>query len=82
LKIDRSFIQDIHIDADQEAIIRTIVTMAKSLRMGVIAEGVELENQMSFLQDIDCFDIQGFLYSKPIPFETLNELLQNWNVPS
>lgn len=82
LKIDRSFIQDIHIDADQEAIIRTIVTMAKSLRIGVIAEGVELENQMSFLQDIDCFDIQGFLYSKPIPFETLNELLQNWNVPS
>jgi diguanylate cyclase (GGDEF)-like protein/PAS domain S-box-containing protein len=82
LKIDRSFIQDIHIDADQEAIIRTIVTMAKSLRMGVIAEGVELENQMSFLQDIDCFDIQGFLYSKPLPFETLNELLENWNVPS
>lgn len=82
LKIDRSFIQDIHIDTDQEAIIRTIVTMAKSLRIGVIAEGVELENQMSFLQDLDCFDIQGYFYSKPIPFETLTELLQNWNVPS
>ncbi|MHC0038123.1 EAL domain-containing protein [Pseudoneobacillus sp. C159] len=79
LKIDRSFIQDIDVDINQESIIRTIVTMAKSLRIGVIAEGVELESQMSFLEGIECFDLQGYLFSKPVPYEVINELLQKWN---
>jgi EAL domain-containing protein (putative c-di-GMP-specific phosphodiesterase class I) len=66
LKIDRSFIRDIASDIDDAAITTAIISMAKSLRLKVIAEGVETEAQMSFLREHHCEEIQGYHFSKPI----------------
>jgi diguanylate cyclase (GGDEF)-like protein/PAS domain S-box-containing protein len=67
LKIDRSFINDIHSDPNAAAIATTITALGHSLRMEVIAEGVETEEQFCFLRDHQCDTIQGYLYSKPLP---------------
>ncbi|MGJ7910811.1 sensor domain-containing protein [Neobacillus sp. LXY-1] len=75
LKIDQSFVQDIYTNPDQEAIVRTIVAMANSLRMDVIAEGVEQKNQKEFLHNLGCFRQQGYLYSRPVPFEDVLEII-------
>jgi diguanylate cyclase (GGDEF)-like protein len=66
LKIDRSFVVDITTDQDDAAISQAIVGMAKSLRMEVIAEGVETDEQLRFLGGIGCERIQGFLFSRPV----------------
>ncbi len=66
LKIDRSFIRDIGTDPDDAAITAAIISMAKSLNLKVIAEGVENEAQMSFLRELCCDEIQGYYFSKPI----------------
>jgi EAL domain-containing protein (putative c-di-GMP-specific phosphodiesterase class I) len=66
LKIDRSFIQDIATDSDDAAITKAIISMAKSLRLKVIAEGVETESQSSFLRKHQCDEIQGYYFRKPI----------------
>lgn len=65
LKIDQSFIQDIGIDNAQETIVRTIINMAHSLDMIVVAEGVETEQQISYLQQHHCDIFQGYYYGKP-----------------
>ncbi|HEU5406209.1 MAG TPA: EAL domain-containing protein [Nitrospira sp.] len=66
LKIDRSFIRDITNDSDDAAITAAIISMAKSLNLKVIAEGVENEEQMSFLRELRCDEIQGYYFSKPV----------------
>jgi EAL domain-containing protein (putative c-di-GMP-specific phosphodiesterase class I) len=66
LKIDRSFIRDIAVSCDDAAIATAIVSMAGSLRLKVIAEGVENEAQMSFLQEHRCDEIQGYYFSRPL----------------
>jgi diguanylate cyclase (GGDEF)-like protein/PAS domain S-box-containing protein len=65
LKIDRSFIRDIGINSDDAAITAAIISMAKSLNLKVIAEGVETEAQMVFLREHQCNEIQGYYYGKP-----------------
>ena len=70
LKVDRSFLHDIPKDKDNIAITSTIIAMAKRLGLSVVAEGVETKEQMHFLQAIDCSLMQGFLFSRPIDFET------------
>jgi diguanylate cyclase (GGDEF)-like protein/PAS domain S-box-containing protein len=67
LKIDRSFTQDLPGDADVAAITRAIIAMAHSLRLKVIAEGVETGPQLAFLREEGCDEMQGFLLSKPLP---------------
>lgn len=67
LKIDRSFIDDVTENPEDAAIVRAILAMAHSLNLKVVAEGVERENQLEFLQDAGCEEIQGFLISKPVP---------------
>jgi diguanylate cyclase (GGDEF)-like protein/PAS domain S-box-containing protein len=66
LKIDRSFIRDVAVNPDDAAITAAIISMAKSLHLKVIAEGVENEAQMSFLRAHQCDEIQGYYFSKPL----------------
>ena len=66
LKIDRSFVQAMTADRDDAAITATIINMAKSLDLKVIAEGVETEQQMLFLREHNCDEVQGYYFSKPL----------------
>ncbi|MGZ4955707.1 MAG: EAL domain-containing protein [Methylobacter sp.] len=78
LKIDQSFVRDLSVDPDDAVIVQTIIAMSKSLGMGVIAEGVETEAQRSFLEQHGCALYQGYLFSKPVPIEQFEALL-NFN---
>ena len=75
LKIDQSFVRDITTNSSDKAIVRTIIAMAKSLNMNVIAEGVETEEQRQLLLGKGCTHYQGYLYSKPVPIEQFEALL-------
>ncbi|HXP96297.1 MAG TPA: EAL domain-containing protein, partial [Telmatospirillum sp.] len=75
LKIDRSFVADVQSDPNAAAIAKTIVFLAQSLGLAVIAEGVETEPQRAFLDDSGCRDFQGYLFSRPLPVETFEMFL-------
>lgn len=74
LKIDRAFVNDIGNDRQGEAITKTIINMAQSLDLKVVAEGVETIEQLAFLQAHHCSVIQGYYYSKPVPLEDFMRL--------
>jgi EAL domain-containing protein (putative c-di-GMP-specific phosphodiesterase class I) len=75
IKIDRSFVSNIESDADAHAILRTIASLGHSLRMKVVAEGVETETQRALVQAAGCEMVQGYLFWKPMPAEDLLPLL-------
>ena len=75
LKIDRSFIRDIAVNPDDAAITTAIISMAKSLNLKVVAEGVENEGQMSFLRAHQCDEIQGYYFSKPLAADKVADKL-------
>jgi diguanylate cyclase (GGDEF)-like protein/PAS domain S-box-containing protein len=77
LKIDQSFVRDIATDSSDIAIVRTIVAIARSLDMAVIAEGVETEDQRQLLLKNGCPNYQGFLFGKPVPIEQFEALLKH-----
>lgn len=75
LKIDIAFIREVTSNPQDAAITRTIIELAHSLSLRVVAEGVETQAQMAFLKDAGCDQIQGYLFSRPLPVETLERLL-------
>jgi len=75
LKIDRSFIRDLADNNSDKAIVRTIIAMARSLNLDVIAEGVETEAQKNLLKKKGCTNFQGYLFGKPVPIEQFEALL-------
>lgn len=76
LKIDRDFIKEIANDTKSEAIITTTIALAKNLGVKVVAEGVETEEQLAFLKEMDCAEMQGYLFSRPLPSEQINRILR------
>ncbi|MDH5632481.1 MAG: EAL domain-containing protein [Gammaproteobacteria bacterium] len=77
LKIDKSFIRDISANEDDRALTRTIIAMARSLHMRVIAEGVETFFQIQFLKEHGCDEVQGYYFSKPVPESEFVSLLHD-----
>ena len=75
LKVDRAFIRKITTDTAYYGIVQTCITLAHSLKLKVVAEGVETEDQAQALRDLECDQAQGFLYSKPIPADELARML-------
>jgi diguanylate cyclase (GGDEF)-like protein/PAS domain S-box-containing protein len=76
VKIDRSFIRDITSDPDDAAIVGAIIVMAHNMGLRVIAEGVETQQQLDFLHSLHCDEIQGFLFSPPVPHHEACALLE------
>ncbi|MDH5299275.1 MAG: EAL domain-containing protein, partial [Desulfobulbaceae bacterium] len=79
LKIDQSFIRDLTSDAGDTAIVMAIISMARSLGLNVIAEGVETEAQFHFLRAHGCDEIQGYWFSKPLAPEKFIEFVNKTN---
>ncbi len=72
LKIDRSFVNDLTTDQDDVSIVRAIIALANSLKMIVIAEGVETQEQLDILRSLGCHQVQGYFLGRPVPAATLN----------
>lgn len=75
LKIDKSFVRDVAVNPDDATIVGTIVHMGRSLKMDVVAEGVETEEQLNFLQSLQCTYVQGLLFGDPMSSDNYLELL-------
>ncbi|MGJ9418615.1 EAL domain-containing protein [Massilia sp. CMS3.1] len=76
LKIDRAFIRDLGRDDDSAAIVRSIVNLARNLKLAVVAEGVETEEQLAILRTLACDDYQGFLFSRPLEADAVPALVE------
>jgi diguanylate cyclase (GGDEF)-like protein/PAS domain S-box-containing protein len=77
LKIDQSFVRQIGTGSDDAALVTAMITMARSLRMQVVAEGVESRRELDFLRAQGCDDAQGYLFSKPVPAATFVDVLRH-----
>lgn len=75
LKIDRSFVRDVVSNSDDAIIVKAMINLAHSLRLEVIAEGVETQDQLQFLRQNDCDQVQGFYYSPAVPLDEFTQLL-------
>jgi diguanylate cyclase (GGDEF)-like protein/PAS domain S-box-containing protein len=82
LKIDRSFVQDINSESDKSAIALAVIAMAHSMNLSVVAEGVEKREQLAFLQDKQCDEIQGFYFCKPIQASQLQKFQAEFSIAS
>ena len=73
LKIDKSFIHDLHTNANDRAIVTATIEMARGLGLEIIAEGVETQEQCRFMQESNCDEIQGFYFSKPLSVDAVQD---------
>ncbi|MFO1415603.1 MAG: EAL domain-containing protein [Burkholderiales bacterium] len=78
VKVDRSFIKDLPHDTDDAAITRAVIAMAQSLRIRVIAEGVETREQLAFLRELQCDECQGYYLSRPLPTDEFALFVRTW----
>ena len=76
VKIDKTFVRDVTVDQDDAAIVSAIIAMAHSLRLEVVAEGVETQEQLDFLRAEGCDAMQGYFFSKPLPADEILNLLK------
>ena len=76
LKVDRAFIRDLGQDDDSAAIVHSVISLARNLKLGVVAEGVETEEQLAMLRDMACDEYQGFLFSRAVPAGQVVALLE------
>ena len=77
LKIDKSFVRDITANSKEEAIAKTVISLAHKLNLTVVAEGVETWEQLLFLKKEGCDKVQGYLFSKPLPAEDIEKILRS-----
>ncbi|PLX70758.1 MAG: hypothetical protein C0602_04445 [Denitrovibrio sp.] len=78
LKIDKSFVDYIDSDAENESIVSSVILMAKSLGISVVAEGAETEAQVELLKQMGCNIVQGYFFGKPMPLEEFRQFLKDW----
>ncbi len=78
LKIDRSFVADVINNPQDAAIITTVIFLAQNLQLKIIAEGVETKEQLTFLEERQCYDMQGNLFSRPVPVEQFEKMLDEF----
>ena len=77
LKIDQSFVRDIAAGTDDAAIVASIISLAHSLKLNVIAEGVETPEQLGYLNLHDSDEMQGYFFSKPVPAKAFEKMLRS-----
>ncbi|MCK1423163.1 EAL domain-containing protein [Bradyrhizobium sp. 182] len=77
IKIDQSFIRDMLVQPDCAAIVKSVVSLARDLRIGVVAEGVETSDQLEYLRQISCDEVQGYLISRPVAADAVLALLDS-----
>jgi EAL domain-containing protein (putative c-di-GMP-specific phosphodiesterase class I) len=77
IKIDQAFIHQLNEKADSVAIVRAVIGLGRSLGIAILAEGVETEEQLTILQAEGCWDVQGFLFSRPVPASRAPELIRS-----
>ena len=75
LKIDRSFVQDITTNVNDAEMIMSIIALGHSMKLQVLAEGVETREQLTYLKEQGCDEVQGFYFSKPLPANEIERLL-------
>ena len=78
IKIDRLFVSEIMNSPSDQALVKSIITLADSLKIEVLAEGIETKEQEISLTGLGCDYAQGFFYAKPLPIEDIPEFVNNW----
>ncbi len=81
IKIDQTFVRNIGVDPDDEAIVRATIGMAHNLGRAVVAEGVEIEQHLDFLRGEGCEELQGYLFCRPLPAASFENLLERARAP-